>query len=61
MKVYIVNWIEDYESFEVSYHLTRKGALREIMRRQYEHWALCRYVSGYDEHFYSVSERDLNE
>lgn len=61
MKIYIVNWVEDYDSFEVSYHLTRKGALREIMRRQYENWQICRYVNGFDELFFHVSVRDLKE
>lgn len=61
MKVYIVTFVEDYDSYEVSYHLTRKGALKEIMRRQYENWTLCRYVSWYDELFFCVTERDLHQ
>lgn len=61
MKVYIVTFVEDYDSYEVSYHITRKGALKEIMRRKYENWTLCRYVSGYDELFFCVTERDLHQ
>ena len=60
-KVYIVVFVEDYDSFEVSYHKTKKGAYREIMRRQYENWTLCRYVNEYDMLYFTVYEKDLKE
>lgn len=62
-KLYIVSlsYVEDYESFEVSYHLTKKGAYRWIIRQQYENWLRCRYVYGYDELFYSIREGKLLE
>lgn len=60
-KLYVVSYVEDFDSYEVSYHLTKKGAYRWIMRQQYENWLRCRYVSGYDELFYSVRETELRE
>ena len=46
MKLYVVNTVscDGYDSWESSYHLTRKGALKMIMQRQYDNWELCRYV-----------------
>lgn len=58
-KVYIVTYVEDYDSYDVSYHKTRKGALRYIMARQYENWELCRYVSEYDQLFFVVKEQEV--
>ena len=38
MKLYVVNTVscDGYDSWETSYHLTRKGALKMIMQRQYD-------------------------
>lgn len=60
-KVYVVMYVEDYDSYEVSYHKTKKGAYREIMRRQYVNWKLCRYVSEYDVLYFTVYEKELKE
>ncbi len=60
-KLYVVSYVEDYDGYECSYHKTRKGALKYIMQRQYEHWDLCRYVGGYDELFFSIREKELSE
>lgn len=60
-KLYVVSYVEDYDTYECSYHRTRKGALKYIMQRQYEHWELCRYVSGYNELFFSIREKELSE
>ena len=65
MKIYIVVSIDPggYDSWDVSYHLTRKGALQFIMRAQYNNWNRCRYIqqgSYDDEHMY-IRERDLVE
>lgn len=60
-KVYIIVLVEDYDSYEVSYHKTKKGAYREIIRRQYENWSICRYVSEYEMLYYTIHERELME
>lgn len=60
-KLYVVSYVEPYDVYECSYHKTRKGALKYIMKRNYEHWELCRYVSGYDELFFSIREKELSE
>ena len=60
-KVYIVTEVEDYDSHDVSYHKTRKGALKYIIERQYENCQLCRYVSEYDKLFFVVKEQGVKE
>lgn len=64
MKVYVVNAVDPcgYDSWEISYHLTRKGALKYIMNAKYSNWEKWRYITpgGYeDEHFF-LSEHDLH-
>lgn len=65
MKLYVVNTAspDGYDSWESSYHLTRKGALKMIMQRQYHNWELCRYVQSgsYDELRMWISEKELME
>lgn len=60
-KLYIVNQVDDYDSWPCSYHLSRKGALREIMRRNYLNWQQCRYVipGSYDDLHLYISESEL--
>ena len=64
-KLYIVNTVscDGYDSWESSYHLTRKGALKYIMACQYKNWELCRYVQpdSYDELRMYITERELFE
>lgn len=60
-KVYIVTEVDDYDSYDVSYHETRKGALRYIIARQYENWELCRYISGQDQLFFVIKEVGVKE
>ena len=60
-KVYIVTHVGDYNSYDVSYHKTRKGALKYIIERQYENCQLCRYVSEYDKLFFVVKEQEVKE
>jgi hypothetical protein len=65
MKPYIVNTVscDGYDSWETSYHLTRKGALKMIMQRQYANWELCRYVQpdSYDELRMYITEKEMME
>ena len=44
-KLYVVNTVscDGYDSWESSYHLTRKGALKFIIDSQYRNWELCPY------------------
>lgn len=62
-KLYIVCYNCDYDTYEVSYHKSKKGAYKYIMKRQYDNWMLCRYVApgSYDELFFNVIERELME
>lgn len=64
-KLYIVNLIgcDGYDVYEVSYHRTRKGALRYIMARKYQMWELLRHIQpgGYDDECMYVTERELFE
>ena len=64
-KLYIVNTVscDGYDSWESSYHLTRKGALKYIMDRQYRNWEQYRYVqpNSYDELRMYITEKDLFE
>lgn len=63
MKLYIVNYISDYDSYEVSYHKTKVGAYKYIMKRQYDNWKLLGYVQpgSYDELYFTVTEKELKE
>lgn len=63
-KLYIVNSSYDgYDSYEVGYHLTRKGALRHIMARKYHELEMCRYVQpgSYDDGHFWITEGILSE
>lgn len=63
-KLYIVNSSYDgYDSYEIGYHLTRKGALKHIMDRKYNDWELCRYIQpgSYDESRMWITEGVLSE
>lgn len=35
---------DGYDSWDVSYHLTKKGAWRAIIEMNYQNWLNCRYV-----------------
>jgi hypothetical protein len=66
MKLYVVNTVscDGYDSWESSYHLTRKGALKMIMQRQYANWEECRYISlgnSYDELRMYITEKEMME
>lgn len=64
-KLYVVNTVsyDGYDSWESSYYLTRKGALKFIMKSQYRNWELCRYVqpNSHDELRMYIKEKDLFE
>lgn len=62
-KLYVVWEHQEYDTHEVSYHKTKKGAYKYIMKRHYDNWELCGYVQpgSYDELWFSVVERCLNE
>jgi hypothetical protein len=62
--LYVVNESYDgYDAYEISYHLTRKGALRFIMRQNYKTWELCRYINedSWDMPHMWISEGVLRE
>lgn len=65
MKIYIVVSVDHggYDSWDVSYHKTRKGALLFIMRSNYQNWLDYRYVrpGGYEELTMYIIERELEE
>lgn len=65
MKLFIVTSVDygGYDSYDVSYHLTRKGALKYIMQRKYGTWEACRYIkpNSYDDEYMYISERELHE
>lgn len=65
MKIYIVVSVDygGYDSWDVSYHKTRRGALKFIMNSNYDNWMNCRYVrpGGYEELTMYVIERELEE
>lgn len=64
MKLYIVTAVDygGYDSWDVSYHLTKKGALKYIIDYTYNTWLLCRYIKpgSYDEPNLYISERELS-
>ena len=64
-KLYVVNTVscDGYDSWESSYHLTRKGALKMIMQTQYRNWEMCRYVQpdSYEELRMYITEKELLE
>jgi len=64
-KLYVVTSIDHsgYDTWDMSYHLTRKGALKYIMDCQYKNWELFRYVrpNSYDELRMYIEERELFE
>lgn len=60
----VMSCYDGYDVDEVSYHLTRKGALRSIMKRKYKTWEHLRYI--HDDDTYSlpnmwIAERNLYE
>ena len=65
VKLYVVNTVsyDGYDSWESSYHLTRKGALKMIMKTQYTNWEMCRYVQpdSYEELRMYITEKELLE
>lgn len=65
MKIFIVVSVDPcgYDSWDVSYHKTRKGALKFIMNCNYNNWMKCRYViqGGYEEITMYITERELVE
>ena len=62
-KLYVVTSVDHggYDSLDVSYHLSRKGALKFIMNSNYYNWMVCRYISpgSYDELTMYITEREL--
>lgn len=64
-KLFIVTAVEPggYDSWNVSYHLTRKGALKYIMARRYAVWNDLRYIypGSYDDDYFYISEGELCE
>ena len=62
-KVYIVTSVGDWDSWDIGYYKTRKGALKAIMTIKYDQWMLCRYIpeGGYDDHRYYVKEQTLHD
>lgn len=63
VKLYVVTAVDPggYDSWDVSYHLTRKGALKYIMDRKYESWEYLRYIkpNSYDDDHYYITEKEL--
>lgn len=64
-KIYIVVSVDPcgYDSWDVSYHKTRKGALRFIMKSKYQDWARFGYIApgSYDDNHMYINERELAE
>lgn len=64
-KIYIVTSVDygGYDSYDISYHLSRKGALKYIMNCKYADWLTYRYIvpGGYEDSCLYISERDLHE
>lgn len=63
-KIYVVSSSYDgYDSYEISYHKTRKGALKYIIDRNYEAWELCRYIhdDSYDKPHMWITEKELHD
>lgn len=65
MKIYIVVSVDHggYDSWDVSYHRTRKGALKFIMNSKYADWNRFRYIQqgGYEDNYMYITERELYE
>lgn len=45
--VYIVTSCDSYDSWDISYHMSLKAALRACISYRYHDWEVCR-VPGYD-------------
>lgn len=62
-KLFIVTLLSDdgYDSWDISYHRTRKGALKYIINRNYQNWLDCRYVNpeSYDNLHMYIREKEL--
>lgn len=63
-KLYVVTEVDygGYDSYDISYHLTRKGALKFVIDRNYNNWQLCRYIrpGTYDDLNLYITEKELN-
>lgn len=44
---YVVVAVENYDSWDISYHKSLKGAVRACIAYKYADWEVCR-VPGYD-------------
>lgn len=62
-KFYIVVFVDTYDEYEVSYHKTKKGAHKEIMRRKREAWEQFRYITpgSYEDCYFKIKEKELND
>lgn len=64
-KVYVVTSVDHsgYESWDISYHRTRKGALKFIMNSKYYDWLNLRYIEAgsFDDSYMYISERELSD
>lgn len=64
-KLFIVQLVscDGYDSWEVSYHLTKKGAYKYIMQRKYSLWQNYGYIppDSYEDEYMYIREVELNE
>lgn len=61
-KIYVVTSHDTYDSWDVSYHKTKKGAYKWIMATKYQEWLAYRYLSDYHNSYdYYVSEKHLGD
>lgn len=64
-KVYVVTSVDHggYDSWDVSYHLTKRGAMKFIINSHYANWSTYRYVKsgGYEDLHLYFTEYELNE
>lgn len=62
-KLFIVRMLSDdgYDVWDVSFHRTRKGALKYIIDRNYQNWLTCRYINpeSYDNLCMYIREEEL--
>lgn len=62
-KIYVVTSHDEWDSWDIGYFKTKKGAYKWIMQLKYEQWMLHRYINEYSYGVmdYYVDEKELND
>jgi hypothetical protein len=58
-KIYVVKESDEWDSWPISNHRTKKGAWKAIIETQYEDWMLARYIPDGHQRYLYIDEQAL--